>query len=158
MFRKILIFGLVVVVNAQVLRISPQIIGSTTPGTLQVIQLNDGGSRPTNVHLVPESKPVVHVESNSARFIDQPAVIIKPQLVRFNSAVESNEHEKESFVPVPWGFGFDSEDEFGTKLGRKESSNEQGIVTGTYTYSDASGLARIVNYIADESGFRATAS
>ena len=56
--------------------------------------------------------------------------------------------ERQTFTP--FAFGFDNEDEYQTKIGRKESADEFGTVTGEYTLSDASGIARIVKYVAGE--------
>ena len=65
----------------------------------------------------------------------------------------SNGNGKEqSEKPMPYSFAFESQDEEGTKITRQEQGNEQGIVTGTYSFS-ANGLERVVTYIADENGF-----
>ena len=56
----------------------------------------------------------------------------------------------------PFNFEYSSTDEYGTKLSRQESGDENGVVRGSYSYTDANGLFREVEYIADASGFRAT--
>ncbi|KAI2805074.1 hypothetical protein BLOT_004064 [Blomia tropicalis] len=63
--------------------------------------------------------------------------------------------ESDDETPKPFGFAFESEDEFGTKMARSESGNEQGVVTGSYSFSDANGISRTVTYEADDNGFRA---
>ncbi|XP_015926444.1 uncharacterized protein [Parasteatoda tepidariorum] len=55
----------------------------------------------------------------------------------------------------PYDFGFQSTDEFGTIMNRKESSDSNGAVRGSYGYTDPFGVFRHVDYVADEFGFRA---
>ncbi|CAN7982771.1 unnamed protein product, partial [Ixodes pacificus] len=57
---------------------------------------------------------------------------------------------------VPFSFGYDTVDEFGTKLFHKEDSDARNSRTGSYGYTDANGLFRRVNYVADAGGFRAS--
>lgn len=38
---------------------------------------------------------------------------------------------------------------------RNEQGDQNGNVKGTYGYTDAQGLYRVVEYVADENGFRA---
>lgn len=65
--------------------------------------------------------------------------------------------EKEE-KPDPYSFSFEESNEDGTQMTRQESGNEQGVVQGSYSYIDANGITRIVNYIADDDGFRASIS
>jgi len=60
-----------------------------------------------------------------------------------------------SYKPMPYSFGYQSKDKYGTELTREESSNEYGVVKGSYSYRDDKGLMRKVEYIADKDGFRA---
>ncbi|CAN7982847.1 unnamed protein product, partial [Ixodes pacificus] len=57
---------------------------------------------------------------------------------------------------VPFSFGYDTVDEFGTKLFYKEDADASNSRTGSYGYTDPNGLFRRVNYVADAGGFRAT--
>ncbi len=57
--------------------------------------------------------------------------------------------------PTPYSFGFDVTDEFGTTLTRQETGDGNGAVRGAYSYKDAQGLVRVVNYVADALGYRA---
>lgn len=57
--------------------------------------------------------------------------------------------------PKPYAFAFDTHDEFNNKMARHEEKDETGRVTGSYSYLDANGQTRLVNYVADEAGFRA---
>ncbi|EEC11235.1 cuticular protein, putative [Ixodes scapularis] len=57
---------------------------------------------------------------------------------------------------VPFSFGYDMVDEFGTRLFHKEDADASNSRTGSYGYTDPSGLFRRVNYVADAGGFRAT--
>ncbi|CAN7996612.1 unnamed protein product, partial [Ixodes hexagonus] len=59
-------------------------------------------------------------------------------------------------VPQPYSFGYDNTDEFGTRLSRQETGDEHNNKVGSYSYVDAHGVARTVNYVADALGFRAT--
>ncbi|CAN7947746.1 unnamed protein product [Ixodes pacificus] len=60
------------------------------------------------------------------------------------------------YPSVPFSFGYDTVDEFGTKLFHKENADASNSRTGSYGYTDANGLFRRVNYVADAGGFRAT--
>ncbi|EEC05115.1 cuticle protein, putative [Ixodes scapularis] len=60
------------------------------------------------------------------------------------------------YPPQPYNFGYDTADEYGTKQFHKEQGDASNTKTGTYGYSDANGLFRRVNYVADAGGFRAT--
>ncbi|KAH9371570.1 hypothetical protein HPB48_021231 [Haemaphysalis longicornis] len=58
--------------------------------------------------------------------------------------------------PQPYSFGYDNTDEYGTQQFHKEEGDANNAKTGSYGYRDANGLYRIVKYVADENGFRAT--
>ncbi|CAN7988969.1 unnamed protein product, partial [Ixodes hexagonus] len=60
------------------------------------------------------------------------------------------------YPSVPFSFGYDTVDEYGTKLFHNENSDASNSRTGSYGYTDANGLFRRVNYVADAGGFRAT--
>jgi len=63
----------------------------------------------------------------------------------------------ESAVPepiAPYAFGYTA-DAIDGSSSRQESSDGSGVVRGSYTLSSADGIKRVVNYIADENGFRA---
>ncbi|XP_076356814.1 cuticle protein 10.9-like [Tachypleus tridentatus] len=61
-------------------------------------------------------------------------------------------------VPTPYETGYDTVDEFGTRLVRQETGDGAGRVQGSYGYADAQGIWRDVKYVADEGGFRASVS
>ncbi|KAG0430171.1 hypothetical protein HPB47_022943, partial [Ixodes persulcatus] len=61
-----------------------------------------------------------------------------------------------AYPSVPFSFGYDTVDEFGTKLFHKEDADASNSRTGSYGYTDPNGLFRRVNYVADAGGFRAT--
>ncbi|XP_054160223.1 larval cuticle protein A3A-like [Oppia nitens] len=64
---------------------------------------------------------------------------------------------QEQYGPAePYSFGFQSTDEQGNSLSRQEQSDGSGAVKGSYSYVDSNGLNRIVEYIADSAGYRAT--
>ncbi|KAG8182155.1 hypothetical protein JTE90_014564 [Oedothorax gibbosus] len=56
--------------------------------------------------------------------------------------------------PQPYGFGYDIKDHHGNQQFRKEHSDGKRVV-GSYGYTDAHGVHRLVDYVADEYGFRA---
>lgn len=55
----------------------------------------------------------------------------------------------------PFDFGYNIQDEYGNTQFRQEKGDESGTVQGSYGYTDAYGVYRKVNYVADSSGFRA---
>ncbi|KAH9370315.1 hypothetical protein HPB48_007348 [Haemaphysalis longicornis] len=61
-----------------------------------------------------------------------------------------------AYPPQPYTFGYDTVDEYGNKQFRNEQSDSNNVKTGSYGYTDANGLYRRVNYIADAHGFRTT--
>ncbi|XP_064454833.1 cuticle protein 10.9-like [Ornithodoros turicata] len=60
------------------------------------------------------------------------------------------------YAPQPYSFGYNTVDEYGNKQHRNEESDASNTKTGSYGYTDAHGIYRHVNYIADAHGFRAT--
>lgn len=55
----------------------------------------------------------------------------------------------------PFAFDYKIEDDYGNGQYRKEESDKNGVVRGSYGYTDVSGIYRHVEYVADENGFRA---
>ena len=58
------------------------------------------------------------------------------------------------YPPHPYGFGYDIKDHHGNFQYRKEHSDGKKVI-GSYGFTDAHGLQRIVEYVADHHGFRA---
>ncbi|GFY56413.1 cuticle protein 16.8 [Trichonephila inaurata madagascariensis] len=58
------------------------------------------------------------------------------------------------YGPQPYQFGYAVNDHFSDQY-RQEAGNGAGGVLGSYGFTDARGIARRVNYIADHAGFRA---
>ncbi|KFM76973.1 Cuticle protein 10.9, partial [Stegodyphus mimosarum] len=56
---------------------------------------------------------------------------------------------------IPYEFGYDMSDGNGTDQHRQEIADETGAVKGSYGYKDPLGVYRLVNYFADQNGFRA---
>ncbi|GFX58478.1 cuticle protein 16.8 [Trichonephila clavipes] len=56
--------------------------------------------------------------------------------------------------PQPYKFGYSVKDHHGEQH-REEAGNGAGGVVGSYGFTDARGIARRVNYVADHAGFRA---
>ncbi|CAN8021239.1 unnamed protein product, partial [Ixodes persulcatus] len=74
----------------------------------------------------------------------------------FRSTLVQAVPKHEESPPQPYTFGFDNTDEFGTRLTRQETGDEFNGKVGSYSYTDAAGVHRTVNYVADAAGFRAT--
>ncbi|XP_067137286.1 cuticle protein 10.9-like [Centruroides vittatus] len=64
-------------------------------------------------------------------------------------------HDPSYYAPKPYDFGYDVQDSYGNQQFRKETSDGKGRVVGSYGYTDAYGIYRIVEYVADEFGYRA---
>ncbi|GFW27188.1 cuticle protein 10.9 [Trichonephila clavipes] len=61
----------------------------------------------------------------------------------------------EPIVPIPYSYNYNAETEDGGSSSRQESSDGAGRVSGSYTVNNIEGHSRVVEYIADENGFRA---
>ncbi|KAL3192090.1 hypothetical protein MRX96_059293 [Rhipicephalus microplus] len=59
------------------------------------------------------------------------------------------------YPPHPYEFGYDTVDEFGNTQYRHETSDVHNNKHGFYGYTDANGIYRQVDYVADSNGFRA---
>ncbi|KAG1663119.1 Cuticle protein 10.9 [Nymphon striatum] len=57
--------------------------------------------------------------------------------------------------PAPYEFSYEIVDDYYNTQARQESGDAYGYKTGSYSMKNAEGLERIVEYIADEAGFRA---
>ncbi|GFS31203.1 cuticle protein 16.8 [Nephila pilipes] len=60
----------------------------------------------------------------------------------------------EVLKPQPYKFGYSVKDHH-SEQHREEAGNGAGGVVGSYGFTDARGIARQVNYVADHAGFRA---
>lgn len=61
-----------------------------------------------------------------------------------------------SYPPMPFSWGYDLSDGYGAAQYHKETGDEYGKRVGSYGYTDAYGIYRQVDYVADEHGFHAT--
>ncbi|CAN7943533.1 unnamed protein product, partial [Ixodes hexagonus] len=66
------------------------------------------------------------------------------------------QYAEENYPAQPYSFGYDNVDEYGNTQFHKEQADANNVRTGSYGYTDANGLYRRVNYVADANGFRAT--
>ncbi|UYV65407.1 hypothetical protein LAZ67_3004276 [Cordylochernes scorpioides] len=57
--------------------------------------------------------------------------------------------------PSPYGYKYAVEDGFGNTQERAEEGDGAGAVKGSYSVQDANGVYRVVEYLADDLGFRA---
>lgn len=108
------------------------------------------------------SVPELVVDGQPVR-VEQPVALPPPALLPGISPTVPNvdllESENDIRPPVdnsasPYLFGYIVNDGQGSIQHREESADDDGVVTGSYGYRDNMGLYRIVNYIADENGFR----
>lgn len=77
----------------------------------------------------------------------------------FNTFLVAKSVKEETIYPrSPYAFGYNVYDEQGTKVHRLESADEAGVVKGEYGYIDAQGISRLVSYVADHNGYRASVS
>ena len=56
--------------------------------------------------------------------------------------------------PEPYSYNWQFGDESGNGQFRREEQDKNGVVRGSYGYTDAWGLYRIVDYVADANGYR----
>ncbi|XP_015920816.2 uncharacterized protein [Parasteatoda tepidariorum] len=61
----------------------------------------------------------------------------------------------QNYPPKPYNFDYQARDEQGNMHYRNEQGDQSGAVRGSYGYTDAQGLYRVVDYVADAGGFRA---
>ncbi|KAG8188480.1 hypothetical protein JTE90_008045 [Oedothorax gibbosus] len=57
--------------------------------------------------------------------------------------------------PKPYSFGYNAADSMGNNHFRKEQSDGNGGVIGSYGYTDKKGLHRVVDYVANAGGYQA---
>jgi hypothetical protein len=124
--------------------------GQTAPVSSQVISLAQPQAPPS---IVLRSRPAppssVRIETTTTDFSSSRS--------RFPSSRDevSSSDDGSSGAPMPYSFEYSTDDEQGTRTSRQESS-DGNRVTGSYSYVDADGLERIVDYVADENGYRPT--
>ncbi|CAL1288786.1 unnamed protein product [Larinioides sclopetarius] len=67
---------------------------------------------------------------------------------------QAQHHGHHHHNPQPYSFGYSVNDHH-SEQHRHETGNGHGAVVGSYGFTDARGIARQVNYVADHAGFRA---
>ncbi|GBN78462.1 hypothetical protein AVEN_56301-1 [Araneus ventricosus] len=67
---------------------------------------------------------------------------------------QAQHHGEIHHHPQPYAFGYSVGDHH-SEQHRHETGNGHGAVVGSYGFTDARGIARQVNYVADHTGFRA---
>lgn len=95
----------------------------------------------------------------------RPAPIVQEQQLQFEQQneqyVEQQQQQQIEYNAAPLGmaepfaFDFKTLDNSGNGQYRKEESDKNGVVRGSYGYTDANGIYRHVDYVADQNGFRA---
>lgn len=61
---------------------------------------------------------------------------------------------RQDTAPGAYTWGYKWIDEHGTQMFREEEADGRGTVWGRYSFREASGRLRIVEYISDQNGFR----
>ncbi|GIY22372.1 hypothetical protein CEXT_556081 [Caerostris extrusa] len=64
--------------------------------------------------------------------------------------------QPEVYAPIPYSFSYNAPTEDGGNSAREETGDGNGRVQGSYTVQGEGGFGRVVNYVADENGFRAS--
>uniref|UniRef100_A0A6G1S744 Cuticle protein 16.8 n=1 Tax=Aceria tosichella TaxID=561515 RepID=A0A6G1S744_9ACAR len=88
----------------------------------------------------------------------RPAPIVQQRYEQQSEQYVEQQQQLDSAPPgqaEPFAFNFDTQDNSGNGQYRKEESDNNGVVRGSYGFRDASGMYRHVDYIADQNGFRA---
>ncbi|GIY01343.1 uncharacterized protein CDAR_599281 [Caerostris darwini] len=78
------------------------------------------------------------------------------RLETFSSRYALPTNDPALIAKLPFTFGYRFTDDYGTMQAREEKTDPNGSKTGSYSFVDASGTYRRVDYIADVHGFRAT--
>ncbi|UXI22453.1 Glutamate receptor ionotropic kainate 3 [Sarcoptes scabiei] len=74
----------------------------------------------------------------------------------FNQQPTHQQYEEPHPAPEPYNFQYAANDEYGNNQYRNEEQDKSGVIRGSYGYTDANGLYRVVDYVADDDGFRAS--
>lgn len=91
----------------------------------------------------------------------KPAPIIQQEQQQYEQQNEQYVEQQAEYNAAPLGqaepfaFDFNTKDSSGNGQYRKEESDKNGVVKGSYGYTDANGIYRHVEYVADQNGFRA---
>ncbi|CAL1286177.1 unnamed protein product [Larinioides sclopetarius] len=78
------------------------------------------------------------------------------RLETFSSRYALPTNDPALIAKLPFTFGYRFTDDYGTTQAREEKTDPNGSKTGSYSFVDATGNYRRVDYIADVHGFRAT--
>ncbi|KAG8186116.1 hypothetical protein JTE90_022707 [Oedothorax gibbosus] len=74
----------------------------------------------------------------------------------YSSRYDNPTNDPTLIAKTPFAFGYRFTDDYGTMQTREEKTDPNGSKTGSYSFIDATGTYRQVDYIADSHGFRAT--
>jgi hypothetical protein len=150
--------------NGQLIALAPQSLATTSvapqsvillqavPQSLAVAPVATTYARPTIAIRAPA--PVITAPAPAPVVIQapRPAPVIVQAAPRPVVTVA-----EENYGPAePYNYGYQTQDEEGNAVSRQETSDGSGTVRGSYSYTDTQGLNRIVEYIADAGGFRAS--
>ena len=115
-------------------------------------------ARPVTITRVNQPPPPPQVTVLSAPVQPQPAPLTlvaqpAPQPLTVVRTVQAAPVVQEQ--PRAYSFSYDTEHDDGSSQKREENGDANGVVRGSYSYRDPDGLFRVVEYIADENGYRA---
>jgi len=146
-----------VILQAQPQRVAvsqPQILAVAAPQPVRTVIARPFISQPAG-QAVPITRPIV--SQPVASFSSPADTGASSSSSSFSSSSSSNSNDQEdNGPPQPYSFSYDSDLEDGGSHRREESGDANGVVRGSYSYRDADGLFRTVDYVADQDGFRAT--
>lgn len=114
--------------------------------------------RETVLQVVPITRPQVVTSRNQVTNL-QVVPIARPQPVVPRVPVAQPplySYDEPAGQSTPYAFKYSADHGEGATSSREESSDGNGAVRGSYSYQDSDGLYRQVDYIADESGYRAS--
>ncbi|XP_064455067.1 uncharacterized protein LOC135366325 [Ornithodoros turicata] len=85
-----------------------------------------------------------------------PVVARAPVYAAAAAPVVAKQVVQEVYAPQPYKFGYNTVDEYGNQQSRHEEADAYNNRVGSYSFTDAYGLSRRVDYVADAAGFRAS--
>lgn len=99
----------------------------------------------------PSYRPKAHRSYGLSPYASYPI----PQHQPYIAAQPSYEAPAYEHKPSPYSFGYKVNDGYGNSNFQNEEGDDYGAKKGSYGYTDAYGIYRKVDYIADAYGFRA---
>lgn len=125
----------------------PTPVFTTSPKQLTYLTVGDR-PRATTLRTADRTATVLTVSDVGRRNKIDPVPLAPPPPASVTNEIEDGQVR-------PYSFEYEAnDDQLGLRSSRSEKSDGR-TVTGTYSYFDADGVYRVVEYVADENGFRA---